>query len=451
VEDVTERMTALEDVYRLAHHDTLTGLPNRVMLQDRLAQALAGAQRHGEQVAVMMVDLDHFKNVNDALGHPMGDRLLQEVARRLRAVLRESDTLARVGGDEFVLVQGGVRDPMAPAIMAKKLLGVLTRPIEIDGNRLHAGASIGITRFPQDAMDPDALLRNADMALYRAKHEGRGQYRFYSPDMNSALRATRSIESGLRLAIEQGALELDYQPKFTLDDGRLVGVEALIRWPHPKGGKVFPGDFIPVAEMSGLIVPLGEWVLREACRQARDWRLEGRSLRIAVNLSAVQLREVDFAALVERILAESGLGHAALELEVTESVLLDPSKMAITKALREVAELGVHLAIDDFGKGYSSLSYLKHFSFDRIKIDGSFVRDIGAGANSEAIVKAIIALGHNLGKAVTAEGVESEPQLDFLRRHSCDEAQGFLLAPPCPAEQIFRIFEKHNLSSPFPP
>jgi EAL domain-containing protein (putative c-di-GMP-specific phosphodiesterase class I) len=317
---------------------------------------------------------------------------------------------------------------------------VLARPIEVDGNRLHAGASIGITRFPQDAADPDALLRNADMALYRAKHEGRSQYRFYSPDMNSALSATRSIESGLRVAIEQGALELDYQPKFALDNGRLVGVEALVRWPHPKGGKVFPGDFIPVAEMSGLIVPLGEWVLREACRQARDWWLEGRSLTIAVNLSAVQLREVDFAALVERILAESGLAHTALELEITESVLLDPSKVAITKTLCEVIDLGVHLAIDDFGTGYSSLSYLKHFPFDRIKIDGSFVRDIGAGGKSEAIVKAIIALSHSLGKAVTAEGVESEYQLDFLRRNSCDEVQGFLLAPPCPAAEIDTIF-----------
>jgi diguanylate cyclase (GGDEF)-like protein/PAS domain S-box-containing protein len=440
VEDVTERMTALEDVYRLAHHDTLTGLPNRVMLQDRLTQALAGAHRHGEQVAVMMVDLDHFKNVNDALGHPVGDRLLQEVAKRLRAVVRETDTLARVGGDEFVLVQNGVRDKMAPAIMAKKLLKVLARSFEVDGNRLHAGASIGITRFPEDATDPDALLRNADMALYRAKHEGRGKYRFYTPDMNSALSATRSIESGLRVAIEQGALRLVYQPRFALDDGRLVAVEALIRWLHPKGGDVLPGDFIPVAEISGLIVPLGEWVLREACRQARVWWLESRPLKIAVNLSAVQLREANFAALVGRILAENGLAHTALELEVTESVLIDPSKIAITKTLQEVVDLGVHLAIDDFGTGYSSLSYLKHFPFDRIKIDGSFVRDIGAGGKSEAIVKAIIALSHSLGKAVTAEGVESEYQLDFLRRNSCDEVQGFLLAPPCPAAEIDTIF-----------
>jgi EAL domain-containing protein (putative c-di-GMP-specific phosphodiesterase class I) len=258
--------------------------------------------------------------------------------------------------------------------------------------------------------------------------------------MDLALSTTRSIESGLRVAIEQGGLELNYQPKFALDDGRLAGVEALIRWPHPKGGKVLPGDFIPVAEMSGLIVPLGEWVLREACRQAQVWWLEGHPLRVAVNLSAVQLRQVDFAVLVERILAENGLAHTALELEITESVLLDPSKVAITKTLREVIDLGVHLAIDDFGTGYSSLSYLKHFPFDRIKIDGSFVRDIGAGVKSEAIVKAIIALSHSLGKAVTAEGVESEHQLDFLRDNACDEVQGFLLAPPCPAAEIDKIF-----------
>lgn len=447
VEDVTERTTALEDVYRLAHHDTLTGLPNRVTLQDRLTQALVSAQRHGEEVAVMMVDLDHFKNVNDALGHPVGDRLLQEVAKRLRGVLRESDTLARVGGDEFVLVQDGIREESAAATMAKKLLGVLTESFDVGGNRLHAGASIGITRFPADATDPDALLRNADMALYRAKHEGRGQFQFYSPEMNVALSTTRSVETGLRVAIEQGALELLYQPTFALDDGRLVAVEALIRWPHPKGGKVLPGDFIPVAEISGLVVPLGEWVLREACRQARTWCLEGRLLRVAVNISAVQLREVNFAALVARILAESGLTHTALELEVTESVLLDPSKVAITNTLREIVDLGVHLAIDDFGTGYSSLSYLKHFPFDRIKIDASFVRDIGAGAKSEAIVKAIIALSHSLGKEVTGEGVETPYQLAFLRGNACDEAQGFLLAPPCSAAEIGKIFEKHNPAS----
>ena len=441
VEDVTEQVAALEDVYRLAHHDTLTGLPNRVMLQDRLRQALASAPRHEESVAVMMVDLDHFKNVNDALGHPVGDRLLEGVAKRLRGVLRASDTLARVGGDEFVLIQNGLQGPSGAAIMAKKLLNVLADAFEVQGNRLHIGASVGITLFPVDAADPDALLRNADMALYRAKHEGRGKYRFYTPDMNLELKATRSIESGLRVAIEQGALKLLYQPMFALGDGRPVGVEALIRLPHPQGGNVMPADFIPVAEMSGLIVPLGEWILREACRQARAWWTEGRHFRVAVNLSAVQLRQPDFAALVERTLVESSLTPTALELEVTESVFLDPSKVAIKKTLHEIAELGVHLAIDDFGTGYSSLGYLKHFPFERIKIDASFVRDIGAGGEAEAIVKAIIALGRSLGKAVTAEGVETEHQLAFLRSNACDEAQGFLLAPPRSAAEIGRTFE----------
>ena len=449
VEDVTERMTALEDVYRLAHHDTLTGLPNRVMLQDRLTQALAGAQRHGKAVAVMMVDLDHFKNVNDALGHPVGDRLLQEVSKRLRGVLRESDTLARVGGDEFVLIQNDIREETAAATLATKLLGALTAAFDIEGNRLHVGASIGISRFPADANDPDTLLRNADMALYRAKHEGRNQFRFYGPEMNHALSATRSIESGLRAAIEYGMLELFYQPTFALDDGRLAGAEALIRWPHPKGGKVYPGDFVPVAEMSGLIVPLGEWVLREACRQAQVWRRRGQTLRLAVNVSAVQLREANFAARVARILAECGLPPSALELEVTESVLLDPSKAAIAKTLREVVGLGVRLAIDDFGTGYSSLSYLKHFPFDRIKIDASFVRDIGMGRNSEAIVKAIIALSHSLGKAVTAEGVETDYQFGFLRGNGCDEAQGFLLASPHPAKEMGAILEAREPASIF--
>ena len=450
VEDVTERVAALEDVYRLAHHDTLTGLPNRIMLRDRLGQALAAARRHGQGVAVMMVDLDHFKNVNDALGHTIGDGLLQRVAVRLGSRLRASDTLARVGGDEFVLIQPDLIDPNGATVMAQKLVEALAEPFLVDGNRLHIGTSIGITLFPDDGTDPDLLLRNADMALYRAKHHGRGQYRFYSRDMDVELKATRSVEDGLRRALEQGTLELVYQPIFAFEDGCVRGVEALIRWRHPGGGSVSPSSFIPVAEMSGLIVPLGEWILRQTCRQAQAWMKAGRCLRVAVNLSAVQLRQPDFAVVVERALADSGLASSALEFEVTESVFLDPSKIAITKTLHEVAEMGVHLAIDDFGTGYSSLGYLKHFPFNRIKIDASFVRDIGAEANAEAIVKAIIALGRSLGKSVTAEGVETELQLAFLRRHTCDEAQGYLLARPTPATEVERAFTSHAALSRVP-
>jgi diguanylate cyclase (GGDEF)-like protein/PAS domain S-box-containing protein len=430
VEDITERVAAEEEVHRLAHHDTLTGLPNRVLLHDRLNQALAGARRHHHSVAVMMVDLDHFKNVNDSLGHRIGDALLQQVAGRIRGRLRETDTVARVGGDEFVLIQTELTDPGDASVMAQTVLELLTRPFVVQGSQLYIDTSIGITLFPQDGADSDLLLRNADLALYRAKREGRGQYRFYSRDMDQELRATLSIESGLRHAIDHGGLELFYQPTFALADGSMQSVEALIRWPNPGGGHLLPASFIPIAEISGLIVPLGEWVLRTACGQAKAWKASGLNLRFAVNVSAVQLRQPDFAALVERILADSGLVASALEFEVTESVFLDPSKVVITKALNEVAELGVTLAIDDFGTGYSSLGYLKRFPFSRIKIDGSFVRDIDSEDDSKAIVKAMIALGHSLGKSVTAEGVETQTQLAFLRANTCDEVQGYLLARP---------------------
>jgi diguanylate cyclase (GGDEF)-like protein/PAS domain S-box-containing protein len=443
VEDITERVTAEEEVHRLAHHDILTGLPNRVLLHDRLNQALAGARRHRQSVAVMSVDLDRFKNVNDSMGHRIGDALLQQVAKRIRGRLRETDTLARVGGDEFILVQTELTDPANASVVAQTVLELLTQPFLIQGNQLYIDASIGITLFPQDGANSDLLLRNADLALYRAKREGRGQYRFYSRDMDLELKATLSIESGLRQAIEHGGLELFYQPTFALADGSMQGVEALVRWPHPDGGHLLPASFIPVAEISGLIVPLGEWVLRTACRQAKAWIGAGLDLRFAVNVSAIQLRQPDFAALVERILADSGLVASALELEVTESVFLDPSKVVITKALNEVAELGVTLAIDDFGTGYSSLGYLKHFPFNRIKIDGSFVRDIDSEDDSKAIVKAMISLGHSLGKSVTAEGVETQTQLAFLRANTCDEAQGYLLARPRAVDEIEQALHWH--------
>lgn len=440
VEDVTDQVAALEDVYRLAHHDILTGLPNRVLLQDRLGQALASARRWGHGVAVMMLDLDRFKNINDSLGHTIGDNLLREVATRLSRLLRASDTIARIGGDEFILIQPDAIDRASAVTVAERLLQAFSEPFIIRGHRLDIGASIGLTLFPDDATDPDGLLRNADIALYRAKRDGRGQYRCYSADMDTELRATRSLETGLRQALERGTLELFYQPTFSLADGRLQGVEALTRWRHPGGGYVAPASFIPIAEISGLIVPLGEWTLRRACCQAQTWSEAGRPLRVAVNISAVQLRQPDFAHLVERILNDTGLVASALELEITEGVFLDPSKAAITKTLDQVAEMGVRLAIDDFGTGFSSLAYLKHFPFDRIKIDRTFVRDIGTDSDADAIVKAIIALGRSLGKSVTAEGVETELQLAFLR-HSCwNEGQGYLLGRPKSVSELEEAF-----------
>jgi diguanylate cyclase (GGDEF)-like protein/PAS domain S-box-containing protein len=440
VEDVTERVAAAEEVHRLAHHDILTGLPNRVLLHDRLNQALASARRHQQSVAVMMLDLDRFKNINDSLGHRIGDVLLQRVARRIRGRLRASDTLARVGGDEFVLVQPELADPGGASIMAHTILELLTRPFLVNGNQLHIDTSIGITLFPRDSADTDQLLRNADLALSRAKREGRGQYRFFSRDMDLELKATLSVENGLRHALDRGNFELFYQPTYGLHDGSMQGVEALIRWPNSGGGYALPASFIPVAERSGLIVPLGEWTLRTACHQAKAWVAAGLNLRFAVNVSAIQLLQPGFAALVERILAETGLAASALELEITESVFLDPSTVVVTKALNEVAELGVTLAIDDFGTGCSSLAYLKHFPFNRIKIDASFVREIEAGGHSKDIVKAIIALGHSLGKSVTAEGVETQTQLAFLRANTCDEVQGYLLARPRAAGEIEQAF-----------
>jgi diguanylate cyclase (GGDEF)-like protein/PAS domain S-box-containing protein len=433
VEDVTERVAAAEEVHRLAHYDSLTGLPNRVLLQDRLNQVLHGGRRYRQSVVVMMIGLDRFKNINDSLGHKTGDALLQAVAGRISGRLRESDTLARVGGDEFVLVQSVLAGPGSASIMAQTILELFTQPFAVQGNQLRIDTSIGITLFPADGANADRLLRNADLALRRAKREGRSQYRFYSRHMDLELKAALSLESGLRHAIDNGSLELLYQPTFALTDGSIQAVEALVRWPRPSGGPLSPASFIPLAEISGLIVPLGEWTLRTACQQAKAWTAAGMSLRFAVNVSAIQLRQPDFAALIERILADSGLGASALELEVTESVLLDPSSMVvITKALNEVGELGVALAIDNFGTGGSSLGYLKRFPFNRIKIDASFVRDIDAEADgdSKAIVRAIITLGHSLGKSITAEGVETQSQLSFLRANTCDEAQGRLLARP---------------------
>jgi diguanylate cyclase (GGDEF)-like protein/PAS domain S-box-containing protein len=315
VEDVTERVAAAEEVHRLAHHDILTGLPNRVLLHDRLNQALAGARRHQQSVAVMMMDLDRFKNINDSLGHRIGDALLQGIAGRLRGRLRASDTLARVGGDEFVLIQPELTDPGGASIMAHTIHELLAQPFLINGNQLHINTSIGITLFPRDGGDPDLLLRNADLALYRAKREGRGQYRFYSHDMDLELKATLSVENGLRHALNHGSFELFYQPTYGLPGGGMQGVEALIRWPNPGGGYALPGSFIPAAERSGLIVPLGEWILRTACRQAKAWTAAGSALRFAVNVSAIQLLQPDFAALVERVLADTGLPASALELE----------------------------------------------------------------------------------------------------------------------------------------
>jgi diguanylate cyclase len=434
VEDVTERLATLENVQRLAHHDTLTGLPNRLLFQDRLEQALRVAGRQDQGVALMLLDLDHFKDVNDSLGHPAGDQLLREVAERLAGGIRATDTWARLGGDEFALVQTGARGSKDAEVMVQRVLGALRPPFTVEGQRVHVSASLGVTLFPDDGATSERLMRNADMALYRAKADGRRSGAFYRPEMDRELQASRSLQSGLRHALEHGGLGLVYQPVFDVRGRQVVAVEALLRWRHPGGGEVPPATFIPIAEASGLIQPLGAWTLQQACRQAAAWR--GAGLKVAVNVSVAQLRDPEFLPTLRRAIRAAGILAASLELEVTESVFLDPSKDLIVGTLHEIAALGVALAIDDFGAGYSSLGYLKHLPFDKVKIDGSFVRDIGRDRESTAIVAAVIALGHTLGKRVTAEGVEEEAQFAFLAECGCDLAQGYLLGRPQPAEAI---------------
>ena len=437
IEDMTERLEAQRNIHRLAHHDPLTGLPNRLLFQDRLDQALRVAGRQGRKAVLMLLDLDHFKEINDSLGHPAGDQLLHELAQRLAGLIRATDTWARLGGDEFALIQTGVRGADDAEVMVRRVLQALEQPFTVETQRVHMTASLGVTLFPDDGDTPERLLRNADMALYRAKAAGRRSSAFYRPEMDRELQASRSLQAGLRRALEGEGLRLVYQPVLDVRQRRVVAVEALLRWRHPGGGEVPPASFIPVAETSGLIQPLGAWVLQEACRQAAVWHRTG--LKVAVNVSVAQLRDPELLRALQQAIAAAGIPAAALELEVTESVFLDPSKDLVLEALHEIAGLGVTLAIDDFGTGYSSLGYLKHFPFHKVKIDGSFVRDIGRDAGSDAIVAAVIGLGHALDKQVTAECIESEPQLAFLAEQGCDLAQGYLLGRPQPADAIDRL------------
>lgn len=430
VRDLTERREAEEQVRRLALHDALTSLPNRTLLHDRLAYALALARRERHDVAVMILDLDHFKDVNDSLGHPAGDQLLRSIADRLKRSIRDSDMLARLGGDEFALVQNHVRTPSESAILASKILEALAAPFNLDGLEVHAAASIGISLFPHDGHDPAELLKNADLALYRAKGEGRFRFRFFEPAMDAEIQARKRLDLELRQALEGHQFILEYQPQLDLASGRFGGVEALVRWRHPGRGLVLPEEFIPFAEASGLIRPLGEWVLYEACRQGQAWRDNSHPLKVAVNLSPAQLKHNHLASMVRQTLTRAGFEPTRLELEITEGVLIETLERGEAGCLHQLTAQGIGLAIDDFGVGYSSLSYLKQLPVARIKIDRSFVRGVGTNPDDDAFVRAIVTLGHSLGKRVVAEGVETERQLTLLRQFGCDEAQGFLLARP---------------------
>ncbi|MCA0032033.1 putative bifunctional diguanylate cyclase/phosphodiesterase [Mesorhizobium sp. B263B2A] len=434
-DDVTERRRTEERMTHLAHHDTLTGLPNRSMFRERLDFALEDAA--ATPLAVFSLDLDRFKAINDTWGHPAGDWLLKCVAERLQRCLRnETDIVARFGGDEFVVMQSNFKGIANAEKMAKRIVEAISKPFRDENRDMHVGISLGIAVFPDDGRDADALLKNADTALYRAKSEGRNLYRFFEPEMDAMVQTRRALEVDLETALPRQELDLDFQPIMNIASGEITGAEALMRWHSPARGTVAPDQFIPVAEDTGLIVPLGEWALRKACAAAAGWP---PGLRIAVNVSAVQLRSDGFARSVISALAFSGVSAGQLELEITETVLMDESK-AVLKALRQLRNLGIRIALDDFGTGYSSLGYLRRFPVDKIKIDRSFIRDLG-NRDTAAIVRTIIGLGTELGIVVTAEGVETEVQLDMLRDNGCTEAQGYLIGVPSKAADIQRLLK----------
>ncbi len=428
--DITERKQSEERMRHIAQHDALTGLPNRMALLMRLAQLLPEARRHGWKIAMMFLDLDRFKIINDTLGHQVGDELLREVACRLSAVVRETDFVARLGGDEFVIILPGISSAADAAVVAGKAIGALSSAIEANGHELHTSPSIGISLFPDDGPDGDTILKNADTAMYHAKAAGRNNFQFFATEMNQITSERLNIEHKLRHAIARNELALCFQPQFLAGDREPIGVEALLRWHHPTDGMISPARFIPVAEETGIIVEIGEWVLATACREMKRWIDAGlKPLRMAVNVSARQLRRRDFCETVANALTLSGLPAELLELEITESSVMENPQEAIL-ILERLGRMGVTLAIDDFGTGYSSLAYLKLFPIDHLKIDRSFVADIETDLNDRAIAFGTIALAHSLGLKVIAEGVETEDQLELLRTNGCDEVQGFLLSKP---------------------
>jgi diguanylate cyclase (GGDEF)-like protein len=438
-EDITERRRAEARIEYMAHHDALTDVPNRLQLYEQLRQMLARPKR-GEHVAVFCLDLDRFKDVNDAYGHSAGDLLLKSVADRLRQCIRDADMVARLGGDEFAIVQAGASQPTDATLLASRLIEVIGAPYEIGGRQVTVDLSIGIALAPGDGLDPEQLLKNADLALYRAKSDGSGLYRFFEPEMDARMQARRRLEIDLRKAIANGEFELFYQPLVDMQTEYVTGFEALIRWHHPERGMILPVDFISVAEETGLIVPIGDWVLRQACAEAATWP---SGVKIAVNLSAIQFKSKDLLLSVVSALAASGLSPNRLELEITESVLLQDSNATLA-ILHELRGLGVRISMDDFGTGYSSLSYLRKFPFDKIKIDQSFIFDMSDHNDSLAIVRAVIAMGSGLGIATTAEGVETAEQFKQLKLEGCTEVQGYLFSPPRPAADVKGLLASIN-------
>jgi len=441
--DITDRKTAEQQIQFLAYYDSLTGVANRTLFQDRLAKAIASARRHKERVAVLFLDLDRFKNINDSLGHTCGDLILTEVALRLQTCAREQDTVARLGGDEFVLVLGSIKTPADAAVAAERVARAVSKDFEVQGRVLSVTCSIGISLYPEHGEDAETLIKHADAALYSSKENGRNTFRFFAERMNAETLERLTLETNLRAALERKQLFLAYQPEIAVSDGRITCCEALVRWEHPELGSIPPDKFIGIAESSGMIVPIGEWVLTTACTEARKWQEQsGSAVPVAVNVSAVQFRQEGFCETIRRVLEDTGLEPRCLELELTETLLLS-NEDVMFDVLAELKRMGVRLAIDDFGTGYSSLNYLKQLPVSKLKIDRSFVRDLAHGSRDVAITAAIINVAKCLNLIVTAEGVEEKSQFSVLQEYSCDEVQGFLFGRPMTASEITDKLREH--------
>jgi len=456
VHDITTRKDAEEQIRRLAYYDTLTGLPNRLLFAEQMHKAIAYAERKVQQVAIMFIDLDHFKRVNDTLGHGAGDELLKVVSARLASSIRVLDSvsrsasghgapsIARLGGDEFIVMLSDVRGAADAAGVARRLVAALTEPVTIQCTELYVSGSVGVAMYPADGTDIDTLLMNADTAMYRAKEAGRGGFQFYDRSMNARALERLNMETLLRGALDRSEFVLHYQPRVDLTSGQIVGAEALIRWQHHERGLVMPAEFIPLSEEAGLVIPIGDWAIDAACRQIAAWRATGLNpVPVAVNLAATHLRERALPDQVARALRKHGLPPTSLEIEVTESILMADPELCVENA-RRLNEIGIGLSIDDFGTGYSSLSYLKRLPITSLKIDQSFIRDLATDPDDAAIITAIIAMAHNLKLRVVAEGVETEAQRAFLKAHHCDEFQGFLVSHPLEATEFGRLLEQQR-------
>ena len=447
-EDITQRKAAEAQFEYIAEHDVLTGLDNRLVFQRSLSEAVVRAKRNGTMLAVMFLDLDRFKIINDSLGHAVGDQLLKSVASRIRSAVRASDVVARLGGDEFAIVQTDLIQTSGSVILATKLLELIAEPIMLGKQEVQTSASLGITIYPSDQSEPEQLLTNADLAMYRAKNEGRNRYELYSPKMNEEVKSRLRLERDIQHGLERHEFTLHYQPEIDQTTRKIIGVEALLRWRHPVRGLVSPTEFISIAEDCGLIIPLGQWALEQACIQNRDWQRAGFApFPVSVNISPIQFQRDNIVANVRQALEDSGLDGKWLELEITEGLLMNSEHKAIA-ILNQLRELGAQLSIDDFGTGYSSLNYLKRFPVNKLKIDRSFVRDLESDPNDPAIIQAIISMGHSLGLRVLAEGVETENQVAILDRKGCDEYQGYFFHCPMPPDELNLVLSRENAGSP---